>query len=161
MKLPKKLNGSHVLMALSLVVLGYALCNYASNKEMTSEGMGSAKLQPSTYPSTESTLSEAAGAAAPVPASSNDGDCGTVQTVAPSDLLPKGSDIESNTQGISQTNFLQAGHHVGINTVGQSLRNPNLQLRSEPPNPQGTVGPWNNTTITGDTNRRTLEIGSS
>ena len=52
------------------------------------------------------------------------------------------------------------GHHIGINTVGQSLRNANRQLRSEPPNPQVKVSPWNQTTIEADTNRRPMEIGS-
>ena len=57
--------------------------------------------------------------------------------------------------------LLKAGHHIGINTVGQSLRNANLQLRSEPPNPKMDVGPWNQTTIAGDPYRRPLEIGSN
>jgi len=63
---------------------------------------------------------------------------------------------EGSLQGRS---FLQAGHHIGINTVGQTLRNANLQLRSEPPNPQVLVSPWNQTTIEPDVNRRPLEIG--
>ena len=41
----------------------------------------------------------------------------------------------------------------------QVLRNANLQLRSEPPNPQVKVSPWLQTTIETDTNRRPLEIG--
>ena len=52
---------------------------------------------------------------------------------------------------------LRAGYHIGINTVGQSLRNAN-QLRSEPANPQLNVGPWNTSTIGPDFNRRPLEI---
>ena len=60
---------------------------------------------------------------------------------------------------LKNVNLLQAGYHIGIDTVGQSLRNANLQLRSEPPNPQLNVGPWNNTTIEPDFNRRPLEIG--
>jgi len=39
-------------------------------------------------------------------------------------------------------NFLEAGYHYGINTVGQTLRNANLQLRSEMPNPQVQVSPF-------------------
>ena len=46
-----------------------------------------------------------------------------------------------------------------VNTVGQTLRNANRQLRSEPPNPQVKVSPWLQTTIEADTNRRPLEIG--
>jgi hypothetical protein len=55
--------------------------------------------------------------------------------------------------------FLQAGHNIGINTVGQTMRNANLQIRSEPPNPQVSVSPWNQTTIEPDTARKPLEIG--
>jgi len=47
---------------------------------------------------------------------------------------------------------------IGVNTVGQSLRNANYQLRSEPPNPQIPVSIFNQSTIAPDTNRRPLEI---
>ena len=57
-------------------------------------------------------------------------------------------------------NFLDASLHVGIDTVGQSLRNANRQLRSEPPNPQVQVSPWLQSTIGPDVQRRPLEIGS-
>lgn len=60
---------------------------------------------------------------------------------------------------LKDKNFLQAGHHIGINTVGQTLRNANLQLRSEPANPQVTVSPWMQTTINPDMNRKPFEIG--
>ena len=46
-----------------------------------------------------------------------------------------------------------------MNTVGQSLRNANYQLRSDPPNPQVPVSPWNISTIEYDNSRRPLEIG--
>ena len=46
---------------------------------------------------------------------------------------------------------------VGLQS--QSLRNANLQVRSEPANPQLNVGPWNNTTMEPDTMRVPLEIG--
>lgn len=82
------------------------------------------------------------------------------------DLLPKDAAnskwAQMNPAGqgdIRDQNFLTAGYHIGVNTVGQSLRNANYQLRSEPPNPQMPVSPWNISTITPDTNRRPLEIG--
>lgn len=61
--------------------------------------------------------------------------------------------------GLLDVSLLEAGHHIGINTVGSSLRNANLQIRSEPPNPQMKTGPWNNSTMGPDLNRRPLEIG--
>ena len=59
---------------------------------------------------------------------------------------------------LEDQNFLSAGYHVGINTVGQSLRNANMQIRSEPPNPVKKVGPWMQSTIEPDLNRKPLEI---
>lgn len=91
--------------------------------------------------------------------------CSREQVVDPKELLPKDTNqaySKLNPQGgdgLSNAQFLQAGYHIGIDTVGQSLRNANLQLRSEPPNPQLNVGPWNNSTIGPDFNRRPLEIG--
>lgn len=84
----------------------------------------------------------------------------------PQELLPQDSPANqwslANPQGsgtLKDKNFLQAGYHVGINTVGQTLRNANLQLRSDPPNPQVQVSPWQQTTINPDTNRKPFEIG--
>jgi len=87
------------------------------------------------------------------------------QQLTASDLLPQDSSstwAQCNPSGagtLEGKNFLDAGWHMGINTVGQTLRNPNLQLRSEPPNPQVVVSPFNQTTIMPDTNRRYFEIG--
>lgn len=84
----------------------------------------------------------------------------------PADLLPKDSNnqwAQLNPSGkgeLANVNLLKAGYHIGIDTVGQSLRNANLQIRSEPPNPQLNVGPWNQSTITADFMRPPLEIGS-
>jgi hypothetical protein len=84
------------------------------------------------------------------------------------DLLPKdAADSKwakinpSGSGNISDQNYLTAGYHVGVNTVGQSLRNANLQLRSEIPNPQNAVSPWMISTIEPDLRQNTLEIGSS
>ena len=63
-------------------------------------------------------------------------------------------------EGILQgVNMLDAGFHVGVNTIGQSLRNANRQLRSEPPNPQVQVSPWMMSSIGPDLLRRPLEDG--
>ena len=84
------------------------------------------------------------------------------------DLLPKdAADSKwarinpSGSGNVGDQNYLTAGYHVGINTVGQSLRNANLQLRSEIPNPQNAVGPWLISTIEPDLRQNTLEIGTS
>ena len=83
----------------------------------------------------------------------------------PADLLPKDTNsqwAQLNPAGkgdLANINLLKAGYHIGIDTVGQTLRNANLQIRSEPPNPQVNVGPWNLSTIESDFLRPPLEIG--
>jgi len=87
------------------------------------------------------------------------------EQLTPRDLLP--TDVDSkwaqsvpSTQGSMQDiNLLTSAYHIGTNTVGQSLRNANRQLRSEPPNPQMKVSPWLQSTIEPDGNRRPMEIG--
>lgn len=84
----------------------------------------------------------------------------------PADLLPSDANsqwAELNPSGkgeLANINLLKAGAMIGIDTIGQSLRNANLQLRSEVPNPQiPGVSIWNNSTITPDFLRPSLEIG--
>ena len=83
----------------------------------------------------------------------------------PSELLPKDNNSEwsqlnpSGKGELANINLLKAGYHIGIDTVGQTLRNGNLQIRSEPPNPQLYVGPWNTSTIEPDFMRPPLELG--
>lgn len=83
----------------------------------------------------------------------------------PADLLPKDKNSEwaqLNPAGkgdLANINLLKAGYHIGIDTIGQTLRNANLQIRSEPPNPQINVGPWNLSTIEPDFMRPPLELG--
>lgn len=92
--------------------------------------------------------------------------CAKQEVVNPSDLLPRDNNSEfsklnpAGAGDLQNVSLLNAGHHIGINTVGQSLRNANLQLRSEPANPQLATGPWNNSSINGDPHRRPLELGS-
>ena len=88
----------------------------------------------------------------------------TAQDLLPADLdatNSKWASMNPTTGGaIEDQNLLTAGWTVGVNTVQNSLRNPNLQLRSEPANPQLNVGPWLNTTIEPDVMRVPLELGS-
>lgn len=92
-------------------------------------------------------------------------DCFPRDRLTADDLLPadaansKWAQVNPAGQGdVSNQNFLTAGWAVGINTISGSLRNANLQLRSEPPNPRG-AWPINNSTIESDTMRRPFTIG--
>ena len=68
-------------------------------------------------------------------------------------------DLQSVDTLLQNVNLLRAGYHAGIDTIGSTLRNSNLQLRSEPPNPTSKVSPWMNSTIEPDLMRVPLEIG--
>ena len=80
------------------------------------------------------------------------------------DFLPK----EINKQWFD-TDFSQAKFNInddklinteryviGINTVGQSLKNASYDIRGTVPNPKFTVSPWNNSTYEPDMNLRPL-----
>jgi hypothetical protein len=92
--------------------------------------------------------------------------CSQPNITNPAELLPKDSNsqwAQLNPSGkgeLANVNLLKAGYHIGIDTIGQTLRNANLQIRSEPPNPQLYVGPWNQSTIEPDFMRPPLQIGS-
>lgn len=94
-------------------------------------------------------------------------DCFPKDRLTAEDLLPK--DAANNRfsmaspagQGaLSDVNLLSAGSMIGISSVAGTLRNANLQIRSEPPNPQVVVSPWLQSTIAPEGGlRRPLEIG--
>ena len=92
--------------------------------------------------------------------------CSSNSIQNPAELLPKDTNsqwAQLNPSGkgeLANVNLLKAGYHIGIDTIGQTLRNANLQERSEPPNPQLSVGPWNQSTIEPDFMRVPLELGS-
>ena len=94
--------------------------------------------------------------------------CYPQPTLTAQDLLPKEDSAAINEfniakpagEGILQgVNMLDAGFHVGVNSIGQSLKNANRQLRAEPPNPQVAVSPWMMSSIGPDLMRRPLEDG--
>lgn len=173
----KKLSTNNIVLILAAVALVYALMNYTSLKSSIFSGMGNANDAAEASQQVQNMgvqpakpLGQNGDAASANGVSTNTyglpSGCAKQEVVDPKDLLPKDSNSEfqkMNPMGsgdLQNVNLLKAGHHIGIDTVGQSLRNANLQIRSEPANPQMNVGPWNNTTIAPDEYRRTLEIGN-
>jgi len=178
--------GSWLFLAV-VIVLALALGHYSSNKGLLGENM-SGNNQIRTAPSSPTMTGQQLSAqqqgnvqpSAPLggnggfaqvngmSSGSNPGipsSCTPKQMSDPAALLPKDQNnawSSMNPSGSNQlngVNLLKAGYHIGIDTVGQSLRNANLQLRSEPANPQLNVGPWNQTTMEPDVMRVPLEIG--
>jgi hypothetical protein len=100
----------------------------------------------------------------PFPSAEKPANCYPKNQLAPQELLPadpnsKWAQVNPQSAGdIAGKNFLNAGALIGVNTVGQSLRNASWDLRSEVPNPQVQVSPWQQSTIQPDLARRPLEI---
>jgi hypothetical protein len=89
-----------------------------------------------------------------------------VPVLAAEELLPKYDDAnkfaEENpiSKLLKEQNFLISGYHVGINTVLQSNKIAYHDLRSAPPIPKESVGPWSQSSYETPmgANRRQLEI---
>ncbi len=150
-----------VLALILFLILAWALYNYSNNKTMFNEGNedGSTASAPAAAPVVNQ---------APVPAAAPSGNNYALQPVAnPSDLLPKDQNSQwsalnptaMNKGDVLMPDLLQAGYHIGLDTIGQSLRNPNLQLRSDPIIAKADIGPWNQSTIEPDYGRPPLEVG--
>ena len=180
--LQKKIKGHHLISALAAGLVIYMIYRLVSRNDGNEHkdsmgGMGHAAT-PAVSSEEIASAGNAGTAAAAAPAGQNEQyspveggsstqglppSCNARPVANPSDLLPKDQDggfgaMPAGGQGgLAGVNLLSAGHHTGINTVGSSLRNANLQLRSEPPNPQQQVSPWMNTTIEPDLMRRPIE----
>ena len=177
------LKASHMIAIVGLVVLMYVAYKYSSSKSGSIDSMSNG-LSTTRNPSLPNDVSESAdyGPAKPAnPEGQNEvfanvtatntntqglpPSCSSGNVPDPSELLPKDQHNEwarlnpSGSQDFQNINLLKAGYHSGIDTVGSTLRNANLQVRSEPPNPTTKVSPWSNTTIEPDLMRAPLEIG--
>ena len=141
---------------------------YESNTQMQQQYKGtnsqaSAGVRPSD-PNGNEVFASANGAQTSIPGVPSS--CTQPNIQNPAELLPKDTNsqwAQLNPSGkgeLANVNLLKAGYHIGIDTIGQTLRNANLQIRSEPPNPQLSVGPWNQSTIEPDFMRPPLELGS-
>jgi hypothetical protein len=175
-KFSKGLRPEYILGIIALVFVGLALYKYSGDKNMYQSPMtpGPSNLgfsdvynnAPQNQGTSQSFNGQQNTNAMDI-ASSNSNLVLNKQASNPSDLLP--SDMNNSWANLNPVgnadlkniNLLNPTQLTGINTQGSSLRNPNLQLRSEPPNPRtNTNCPWNISTIEADQFRKILEIGS-
>tara|TARA_B110000444_G_scaffold257689_2_gene296724 strand:+ start:1836 stop:2399 length:564 start_codon:yes stop_codon:yes gene_type:complete len=177
----KDFKNEHVLGIVGLVFLVFALCQYSNNKNIFQSGMasmaspnaavapnrGNANKAPGKVvgASGQTAYAPYNGAAQPASNSLTRSEGMNKPVANPADLLPADSNsswASMNPVGdLQNINLLNPQQVVGINTQGSSLRNANLQLRSEPPNPRSNTNcPWNISTIEDDKLRKSLEIGT-
>lgn len=177
----KDIKSEYILGIIGLVILVIALFNYSNNKKLFKSGYNNNNnrnpLKPSSLSEASTKVVGSSGNStyAPYNGASTLSTPSSVDTANeinlnkpvtnPKDLLPKNSNsnwgnMNPAAMDLKNINLLDPSKIAGINTVGSSLRNPNLQLRSEPANPRtATNCPWNNSTIETDKFRRSLEIG--
>jgi hypothetical protein len=59
---------------------------------------------------------------------------------------------------LAEKNFLEASKMIGLDTIGGSLKNPNMSLRADPPIAKSDdVSPWLNSTFMADPLRKKLD----
>lgn len=180
----KTIKAHHVIAAVALLVAVIALYQYNRGKGAAMSGMTNAnpaaQQQAAMYAEAAgyggqhaaASPSDLAGgsvdSAAPVSGGAGAAglpSCSSKPVMNPGELLPRDANSEwaqlnpRASGDFENVNLLRAGYWNGIDTVGSSLRNANLQVRSEPPNPQTPVSIWNNTTISPDLMRVPLEVG--
>ena len=166
-----------VLTILASLVLLYAVYNYSSSKSMFPEYMSNKKgkgagagngsaagrhpaaVDDSTIYNQLDSVNNSSSKMMGLPPN-----CSGQANINPADLLPKDNNSSWSMKPMGSgdflgVNLLNAGYLIGVDTIGSSLHNANLQVRSEPPNPQLQVSPWMNTTIEPDPFRAPLEIG--
>jgi hypothetical protein len=167
----KLLSGQTFLIVVIVLVLGFGIYSYSGNKYGSLDGFDSSSYSPqSSIPppaATQSSVPSSTPSSVDIPSMTSGSGGYSAKSVAnPSDLLPqdtnnKWSDLNPvlSNSGSQFPDLLQAGYHIGLDTIGQTLRNPNYQLRSDPIIPKQEIGPWNQSTIEPDYGRVPLEVG--
>jgi hypothetical protein len=156
------------IVLIIFLVLAWALFAYSGSKVNVYDNMGDGSHAATVETPAVPSITAPAPSAAPVAGGSPPG-YSQHNVANPADLLPKDSNSQwsalnpnsMNGGDILMPDLLQAGYHIGLDTIGQSLRNPNLQLRSDPIITKADVGPWHQSTIEPDFGRVPLELGGS
>ena len=148
---------SKILILVVFGILAWALMTYSNGKTLSVDGM-------ETGAEATETPVEQTPEVQPVAPESNYTE---TKGASPSDLLPQDqnsqwSALNPVAQGnIAAPDLLQAGYHIGLDTIGQTLKNANLQERSDPIIEKRDIGPWHQSTIEPDLGRVPLEVGCS
>jgi len=163
----KFFNKDRVMLIGIFLCLAVFLLSYSNGKMMIMDNMDVGTTSSNTVP--EEGEPEHVATQRSTPEIAQTANCGyAAKPVAnPSDLLPSDKNSQwASLNPVDASNpqmpdMLKAGHHVGLDTIGNTLRNANLQLRSDPIISKQDIGPWNQSTIEADLARVPLEVGST
>ena len=163
-------NAKWIFVLIVVCIVLYSLMNYSQGKGMVLDAMTT--VQPSESLGNEvmdtpkkslgSTAATVGDSASIVPENS---EYKSVDTAVPADLLPTDKNSEFSTLNPSNNgkpdmpDLLKAGTLIGVDTIGQTLRNANLQLRSDPIIEKRDVSPFLNSTIEPNVSQVPFELG--
>jgi len=155
-------NAKWVFVVIVVLLIIWALMSYSKSKTHVKDSMTTANVKPA---SSDVDAEMAGATGAPLqPASLNEKAGTSVKEVAqPKDLLPKSDQttlsalnpMSNDAQVLPD--MLSAASMMG--TQSSTLRNANLQVRSDPAIARQDVGPWMQSTIEADNMRVPLELG--
>jgi len=159
---------NNLVKALLVVLIAYLVIMYVVPMMSKSEGLENTELpkEPEAekpqeeVPMPSLALAEKAPEVAPAPQEK--------AQLQAADLLPQYDEANDFAKQnpvselLKEQNFLISGYHVGVNTVMQSNKIPYHDIRSAPPIPKETVGPFLQSSyeVPAGTGRRMLEIGA-
>lgn len=147
--LKKFIKANHLIAILGLFVLIVAINQFSTRKSNVTDNMhggkGSRPLSPGGFPEGAVVDDDTYATVQPsVPQPGANGGGNQTDTASPNELLPNsGAQPEHGS-------MLSAGHNHGIDTVGGSRGNANLQLRADPVIQKVDVGPWGQSTFEQD-----------
>lgn len=151
-----------IIILVVFLILAWGLWSYSSSKSLNIDSMETGVTQAPVIPQSIPPVTSSV-----APASTTSAGYTMNATTSPQDLLPHDQNsqwaaLNPVSQGnIAAPDLLQAGYHIGLDTIGQTLKNANLQERSDPIIPKSNIGPWNQSTIEPDLGRVPLEVGAS
>lgn len=151
-----------VVVMIAFLLLIWALTQYGTSKTLVVDGLEDGTQVDVAQPTATAEQGK------PKSGNTASGNGYTTHEVAdPSQLLPTDENSQwaalnpnaANKGDTTMPDLLKAGYHIGLDTIGQTLRNANMQLRSDPIITKAEVGPWNQSTIETDYARVPLELG--
>ena len=167
----KSNSGMWFIVILIVLLVIWALMSYSNSKGSVMDNYTNSASTPPSQPQAN-TVAANAGSVSSMQAPMNQVTKNSgyaLQPVAnPTDLLPVDQNskwgalnpITNVTPGTPfPTDLLQAANLIGLDTIAGTLRNANLDLRSDPIITKVNIGPWNNSTIEPDLARVPLELG--
>lgn len=169
----KFFTGQRIIIFIVLLILAFALYHYSSSKSFRFDGLAdgtdisgnAVSVGGGNAPVNQPSQLQQSAQQVLVP---NTQSIYKLQSVAnPSDLLPQDKNSQWSTlnptlnpNNVIIPDLLEAGYHIGLDTIGQTLRNANLQERSDPVIPKNNnVSPWMNSTIEPNLSQVPLELG--